>query len=126
MVEIAEQNTNSNEWELLLNYYQELEALLEDENSDPEMITSLIEKSDQLIEKLKSMPQISNEMVLTVELLAEISGQSQKLISLMNREKDKAMNQISILKSGKTAFNAYQKPRVGMGYTEGKFLDNRK
>lgn len=117
--------TSTVSWLDLLDNYQQLELALKDDDSDPEMIVSLIEQSETLFNQLKLKVETGEITLVDKEELTRSHQQSRQLIALINKEKGNILSQINALKSGKTALNAYQKPRLGMGYTEGKFLDNK-
>jgi hypothetical protein len=130
MVEIAEpeENAMESDWTHLLDNYQRLETAVRDEDSDPELIGQLVDQSQRIIVRLmewEKSPEYLRE-VASGQALADAQQQLERLITLIQREMAKVSQRMTVLKTGRSAMNAYQRPRLGMGFTEGKFFDNKK
>jgi hypothetical protein len=125
MVENVELNrvSSPDDWEELFRCYRELETELCKQNFDRESVAFLIDRLDKLFDCLK----ISNPAEIDFQpKLGEACQRLNELIPRLRQEKENVLRQITAIKTGRAVMSAYQKPRLGMGYTEGKFLDNRK
>jgi hypothetical protein len=118
-----DRSASPDDWEELLRYYRELETVIGDPDSDPEAIILLIDRCEELVGHLKTLPPAENDCKTKI---LEARQRLNQLIPRIRQEKEKALHQLSTLKTGRSAMNAYQRPRLGMGFTEGKFFDNKK
>jgi hypothetical protein len=112
----------------LQRVYREMEALVRDENFEPERMAALMDRSEELFGQLMEQAQSSVDPpgAFFREKLVDASEQLNRLIALLRMEKEEVFQQINSLKNSRSALSAYQRPQIGMGYTEGKFLDNKK
>jgi hypothetical protein len=118
-----DRSSSPDDWEELLRYYRELETVIGDPDSDSETIILLIDRCEKLVGRLKMLHPAENDCKTKIE---EACQRLNQLMPRIRQEKEKALHQLSTLKTGRAAMSAYQRPRLGMGFTEGKFLDNKK
>lgn len=60
------------------------------------------------------------------DALAEARDASVSAELYIQSELNETRQLLGAIQTGKRARNAYQKPRIGLGYTEGNFIDRRK
>jgi|GEM_PF-522568 len=110
--------------------YDRLAGIVQDENADPQLITDLSAEADAIVEFLKGREN-STEMDKASarseqELLQRLREKSQAVEELFGKELGRIKESLGGLKRGKKAVSAYGPPAVGMGYSEGKFVDRKK
>jgi hypothetical protein len=111
----------------LYSYYGEITALIENNNNDDfEEIKSLILEASDLMQSFKTMVENDDNRQLYEKELMLHSQKISTLILLLKSEKLKMLEQISRVKNGRQALQAYRPIRSGMGYTSGKFVDSKK
>ncbi len=106
--------------------YEQLELMLANEKAEPEQIAELVFKSEQIFKQLTD--EVKN-LDLSEENLEKFQSLAVKLHQLMSKltlEINKVNELILSLKKGKQVVTAYNtQPSVGMGFTEGKFIDRK-
>lgn len=107
--------------------YDRLVSIVQDDHADPQLITDLTTEADQLIDLINQ----DKQPVKTVhqgeerQLLASLKAKSGELETIFRKEMDRLKADLGGLKKGKKVVSAYKPPAVGMGYSEGKFVDRK-
>lgn len=107
--------------------YDRLAAIVRDENADPQLITDLTAEAGRLIDLLNRDKSLvpAAQKVEELQLLERLKSKVEEVESLFHKEMDRIKQNLGGLKRGKKAVNAYKPPAVGMGYSEGKFVDRK-
>jgi chromosome segregation ATPase len=105
--------------------YRKLLQAITDVQSDPEKITKLADEAAKLIVELAgTLPNLSEtEQKSQLEWLFH---QLQQVIAVTEGAMSKLHQALRELNTGKQAIRSYRSPAVGIGYTEGTFLDQKK
>jgi hypothetical protein len=104
--------------------YEQLLLVIAAAHSEPEQILKLVDEAAALIAGLTDY---QGEMEARHwSQLEKLFCKLQQVIEVTAEEKNKICRAMSNLKTGKQAIQSYRPPAVGMGYTEGKFLDQKK
>lgn len=117
----------------LQDCYDRLEKEFSARNVDARRITELVEEADRIIKFLSlnaagQAGEAGTDGKSTAgerEILESLRKKARRLEELFKKEMAGIEEAISNLKTGRRAINAYHPPRVGMGYTEGKFVDRK-
>lgn len=104
--------------------YSQLTEAVQSETVSPEQIIALSDKAESIIAEIKK--DSAYRATVKPEEALELKRQADGLIGLIKDEMNKLASQISKLKSGSRAVKGYQSAPVGMGYSEGKFMDIKK
>lgn len=107
--------------------YDRLAAIVLDENADPQLITDLTAEASRLIDLInRDKPYVSAEhKAEELQLLERLKIKAEEVENLFHQEMGRIKQNLGGLKRGKKAVNAYKPPAVGMGYSEGKFVDRK-
>ena len=107
--------------------YDRLAAIVRDENADPQLITDLTAEAGRLIDLLNRDKSLvpAAQKVEELQLLERLKSKVEEVESLCHKEMGRIKQNLGGLKRGKKAVNAYKPPAVGMGYSEGKFVDRK-
>jgi prophage DNA circulation protein len=105
--------------------YEQLLSVISDTQSKPEQILELVNETTALIAGLTAELEKTGEVVPRVQL-EKVFHKLQQVIAVTVNGKNQVYRAMMELKTGKQAINSYRPPAVGMGYTEGKFLDQKK
>jgi hypothetical protein len=105
--------------------YDQLLQVLTDARPEPEQILELAEETVALLARLTDYPVEKGEIEPRLQL-ENLFHKLQQVIKVTVDEKDKIYQSMLKLKTSKRVFQSYRPPAVGMGYTEGKFLDQKK
>lgn len=107
--------------------YDRLVSIVQDDHADPQLITDLTAESDQLIDLINQdkQPVTAAHQGEERQLLESLKAKSEELETLFHKEMGRIKADLGGLKQGKKAVNAYKPPAVGMGYSEGKFVDKK-
>ncbi|HEY8464805.1 MAG TPA: hypothetical protein VIM29_12510 [Bacillota bacterium] len=105
--------------------YEQLLKVAADPQADPEQVVALSTEADAVISgwiaKLPSRPGRDAR-----PQLEQLQQKLFRIRRLVETERNKAFQSLKNLKAGKRAVQSYRPPTVGLGYTEGKFLDTKK
>jgi hypothetical protein len=105
--------------------YRKMLQSITDGESDPEKITELADEAVRLIEELTgTLPNLSASA--RKSQLEWLYHQLQQVIAVTEGAKMKLFHALRELNTGKQAIRSYRSPAVGIGYTEGTFLDQKK
>lgn len=110
---------------LLENCYNRLAQAVKDEQADPKEITSLVEEAEQIVVLLDAILQrtpLEEEKEQTIQTVKE---KADAIIQLLNEEMGAIAEQYAQIKTGRQAIDAYYPQPVGLGYSEGKFVDRK-
>jgi hypothetical protein len=105
--------------------YGQLLSVISDTQSEPEQILKLVDETTALIAGLVAELEKAGELAPRMQL-EKVSHKLQQVIAVAINGKNQVYQAIMELKTGKQVINSYRPPAVGMGYTEGKFLDQKK
>ncbi len=111
---------------LLENCYNRLAQAVKDEQADPKVITSLVDEAEQIVVLLNSILQrtlLEEEKEQTIQTVKE---KADAIVQLLQEEMGAIAEQYAQIKTGRQAINAYYPQPVGLGYSEGKFVDRKK
>ncbi|HYH02948.1 MAG TPA: hypothetical protein VEC37_07585 [Bacillota bacterium] len=114
-----------NEVQKLDLYYEKLLRITGDPETEPDQVIELSDQASMTITNLAKLLQNQRQ----ADIRPRLEQLYQKLLQVMRlveNEKNKAYQALIDLKTGKRAVKSYGPPPVGMGYTEGKFLDQKK
>jgi phosphoglycolate phosphatase-like HAD superfamily hydrolase len=110
---------------LLENCYNRLAQAVKDDQADPKEITSLVEEAEQIVVLLDAILQrtpLEEEKEQTIQTVKE---KADAIIQLLNEEMGAIAEQYAQIKTGRQAIDAYYPQPVGLGYSEGKFVDRK-
>lgn len=110
---------------LLENCYNRLAQAVKDDQADPKEITSLVEEAEQIVVLLDAILQrtpLEEEKEQTIQTVKE---KADAIIRLLNEEMGAIAEQYAQIKTGRQAIDAYYPQPVGLGYSEGKFVDRK-
>ncbi len=114
-------------YHLLEECYDQLAEVIRDNNADPRRITELVDESEQIIQLLASKIESSGiEVQEEVEILQAVKIKADAIVNLLREEMASIRELFINFQTGRQALNAYDLPQVGLGYTEGKFVDRKK
>lgn len=105
--------------------YEKLLQIIGDPQTEPDQIIELCDQAGAKIANLVRLLHDQNQTDIRTRL-EPIFQKLLQIIPLVETEKNKAYQSLIELKTGKRAVKSYAPPPVGMGYTEGKFLDQKK
>ncbi|NLW55513.1 MAG: hypothetical protein GX050_02635 [Firmicutes bacterium] len=112
---------------LLEQCYNRLEDAIKDEQADPQEIAFLVDDAERIVQLLsrllRSSPLKEED---EFELVQKVKVKAEAIVQLLREEMEYIFESFKSLNTGRQAINAYEGPRVGMGYTEGKFVDRKK
>ncbi|HOP74674.1 MAG TPA: hypothetical protein PLC07_06410 [Bacillota bacterium] len=115
---------NGNYLERLRTCYVQLAEAVQSETASPEYIVALSETADKIIDEIKK--DSAFRAAVRPEEVLELKEQAEALIRLIKTEMEKRASHISNLQSGRRAVKGYHSLPVGMGISEGKFMDIKK
>ncbi|NLM36670.1 MAG: hypothetical protein GX202_00905 [Firmicutes bacterium] len=110
---------------LLENCYNRLTQVVKDEHADPKVITSLVDEAEQIVVLLNSILQRTALEGEDEETLKTVKEKADAIVQLLHQEMETIAEQYAQLKTGRQAMDAYYSPPVGLGYSEGKFVDRK-
>jgi hypothetical protein len=105
--------------------YGQLLQALNAPDSGPEQVMGLVDEATALIAGLPPLPEAADQIGYRLRLV-KLADQLQQVITATEVEKSKLYQAIRELKTGKQAIRSYCPPAVGMGFSEGKFVDRKK
>lgn len=112
---------------LLEECYNQLVEAIKDDQADPRKIASLVDDAERIVELLTSIWQSSPiKEQGELELMKTVKVKADDIVQLLQKEMGHISESFKTLNTGRQALNAYGMPRIGMGYTEGKFVDRKK
>lgn len=112
---------------LLEECYDELVKTINDEEADPKRITDLVGEAEEIMGSLSHILEYSEFGEQTeIEILEAIKAKADALVNLLRGEMDNIIALSKKLTTGRQAIGAYDSPLIGLGYTEGKFVDRKK
>lgn len=112
---------------LLEECYDELVKTINDEEADPKRITDLVGEAEEIMGSLSHILESSEfEEQTEIEILEAIKAKADALVNLLRGEMDNIIALSKKLTTGRQAIDAYDSPLIGLGYTEGKFVDRKK
>ena len=115
------------EYHLLEECYDQLNEVIKDDNADPRRITELVDESERIVKSLASKIESSGiKDQDEAEILQAIKIKADAIVNLLREEMASITELFLNLKTGRQALNAYDIPPIGLGYTEGKFVDRKK
>ncbi len=114
-------------FKLLEDCYDRLLKAIKDDEADPKEISSFAEEAEQIVVLLSNLLQKSAiEQEAELELIRAVKAKADAIIQLLHEEMEAIAESYAQIKTGQQAINAYQPPTVGLGYSEGKFVDRKK
>ncbi len=112
---------------LLEQCYNRLKDAIADEQADPQEIAFLVDDAERIVQLLSKLWQSSPHRTEDeLGLMEKAKVKAEEIVRLLQQEMERITESFKSLSSGRQALNAYNSPRVGMGYTEGKFVDRKK
>jgi hypothetical protein len=105
--------------------YGRLSQVMGNPAAEPGQIIELVAEAAALFARLPEQMQAAEHSEQRRQL-AKLADQLQQTITVTMTEKNKLHQAILELKIGKQAISSYRPPAVGLGYSEGKFLDQKK
>ena len=114
-------------FKLLEDCYERLLKAIKDEGADPKEISSFVDEAEQIVVLLSTILQKKPiEEEAEFELMKAVKAKADAIIQLLHEEMETIAENYAQIKTGKQAINAYQPQSVGLGYSEGKFVDRKK
>ncbi|HHT49614.1 MAG TPA: hypothetical protein GXZ98_10030 [Firmicutes bacterium] len=114
-------------FKLLEDCYERLMEAIKDETVDPKEISSFVEEAEHIVVLLTNILQKSPiDEEAQLELIKAVKAKADAIIQVLHEEMETIAASYEQLKTGKRALNAYQPQPVGLGYSEGKFVDRKK
>ncbi len=110
---------------LLENCYNRLAQAVKDEQADPKEITSLVEEAEQIVVLLDAILQRTSLEEEKEQTIQTVKEKADAIIRLLNEEMGAIAEQYAQIKTGRQAIDAYYPQPVGLGYSEGKFVDRK-
>ncbi|HHT05444.1 MAG TPA: hypothetical protein GXZ97_04165 [Hydrogenispora sp.] len=110
---------------LLENCYNRLAQAVKDEQADPKEITSLVEEAEQIVVLLDAILQRTSLEEEKEQTIQTVKEKADAIIQLLNEEMGAIAEQYAQIKTGRQAIDAYYPQPVGLGYSEGKFVDRK-
>lgn len=113
---------------LLENCYNRLAEVVKDEQADPKAITSLVDEAEQIVVLLNSILQRTGmeEEADQETIMETIKEKADAIVQLLQDEMGTIAQQYAQIRTGRQAIDAYYPQPVGLGYSEGRFVDNKK
>lgn len=112
---------------LLEECYDELVKVINAEEADPQRITDLVGEAEEIVGSLSYVLESSEfEEQSEIESLEAIKTKADAIVNLLREEMDNIVALSKKITTGRQAINAYDLPMIGLGYTEGKFVDRKK
>lgn len=112
---------------LLEKCYDELVKVIKAEEADPQRITDLVREAEEIMGSLSYTLKSSGiEDQVETEILEAIKTKADAIVNLLREEMDTIIALSKKITTGRQAMNAYDLPMIGLGYTEGKFIDRKK
>ena len=105
--------------------YEKLLQITGEPQTSPDQVIELSDQAGAIIANLATLLQDQSQTNIRLRL-EPVFQKLLQIIQLVEKEKNKAYQSLMELKTGKRAVKSYAPPPVGMGYTEGKFLDQKK
>ncbi|HBG17375.1 MAG TPA: hypothetical protein DDW93_11375 [Firmicutes bacterium] len=107
--------------------YDQLVKVIKGDSGDPQKITVLVAEAEQIVDSLSFVIQSSGlENQDEVEMMKAIKIKADAIVNLLREEMDAIAELFKNITTGRQALNAYDIPPIGLGYTEGKFVDRKK
>ncbi|NLY90586.1 MAG: hypothetical protein GX081_03140 [Firmicutes bacterium] len=114
-------------FKLLEDCYERLMKAIKDEGADHTVISSFVDEAEQIVVLLSNILKKSViEEEVELELMRAVKAKADAIIQLLQEEMESIAESYAQIKTGQKAINAYQPPSVGLGYSEGKFVDRKK
>lgn len=110
---------------LLENCYNRLAQAVKDDQADPKEITSLVEEAEQIVVLLDAILQRTSLEEEKEQTIQTVKEKADAIIQLLNEEMGAIAEQYAQIKTGRQAIDAYYPQPVGLGYSEGKFVDRK-
>ncbi|MBA2132295.1 hypothetical protein [Capillibacterium thermochitinicola] len=110
---------------LLENCYDRLAQVVKDEQADPKVITSLVDEAEQIVVLLNSILQRTPLEGEKEETLKTVKEKADAIVQLLQQEMGTIAEKYAQIKTGRQAVDAYYPQPVGLGYSEGKFVDRK-
>ena len=112
---------------LLEDCYERLTKAIKDEEADPKEISSFVDEAEQIVVLIASILQKSpvkdeDEM----EVMKAAKAKADAIVQLLQAEMGTIAEHYAQIKTGRQAINAYHPQPLGLGYSEGKFVDRKK
>jgi hypothetical protein len=106
--------------------YEQMLPVIGNADVDPDKIEALVDETNTLF--LKIAAEMEKEAIGSEQRiqLTKLADRLQLVITAVQMAKKQIYQSMVDLKTAKQAINSYRPPAVGMGYTEGKFLDQKK
>lgn len=111
---------------LLENCYDRLAQVVKDEQADPKAIASLVEEAEQIVVLLNTILQRTPLEAEDVHTVQAVKEKADAIVQLLHEEMEVVAAHYAQIKTGRQAIDAYNPPLVGLGYSEGKFVDSKK
>ncbi|NLC52922.1 MAG: hypothetical protein GX770_03025 [Firmicutes bacterium] len=111
---------------LLENCYNRLAQIVKDEEADPQAITSLVDEAEQIVVLLNAILQRASVEGEKEQNIQAVKEKADAIVQLLQEEMGTIAEQYAQIKTGRQAIDAYYPQPVGLGYSEGKFIDRKK